>query len=225
MKIVSIDVETSGLDPEKNCVLSIGAIIEDTTKKLPYDECPKFNGAILQREILGSPRAITINKQLIEYIGNYLEGDEANRQIIKDTSGLEFYEKEDIIPAFFDFLFDNNYDPTYRENKCGPGKARIKNGVTYPILNGLVKPIKINAAGKNFGTFDKLFLQELPWWKKLIITRQRIVDPAILCCKFDEDDTLPSLNQCKERLGIHGDVTHNALEDAWDVIQVLRNFY
>lgn len=225
MKYCSIDIETSGLDPEKNCVLSIGAIIEDTTKKLPYEDCPKFNGAILQREILGSPRAITINKELIGHIGNYLEGNDPTKQLIKDTTGLEFYEKDEIIPAFFDFLFENNYDPTYKSNQCGGGHIRIKNGITYPMLNGLVKPIIINAAGKNFGTFDKLFLQELPWWKKLIYPRQRIVDPAILCCKFDEDETLPSLNQCKERLGIRGEVTHNALEDAWDVIQVLRNFY
>lgn len=30
MKYVSIDIETSGLDPEINNVLSIGAVIEDT---------------------------------------------------------------------------------------------------------------------------------------------------------------------------------------------------
>lgn len=225
MKFISIDIETSGLDTEKNCVLSIGAIIEDTTKKLPYEECPKFNGVILQREILGSPRAITMNKELIYYLGEYLEGNGDMKKEIENATKYTFYEKDDIIPAFFDFLFENNYDPSYKQNQCGPGKVRIKNGVTYPMLNGLVKPIKINVAGKNFGTFDKLFLQELPWWKKLIIPRQRVIDPAILCCKFDEDDTLPSLNQCKERLGIQGEVTHNALEDAWDVIQVLRNFY
>ena len=224
MRYISIDIETSGLDPEKNCVLSIGAIIEDTTKKLPYEECPKFNGAILQREIFGSPRAITINKELIGHIGNYLEGDETKRRDIENISGLKFFEKEEIIPAFFDFLYENCIDEKYETPRISE-TVRVINGKTYPIIGSKTRAIKINVAGKNFGTFDKLFLQELPWWKKLVIPRQRIIDPAILCCKFDEDDTLPSLNQCKERLGIRGEVTHNALEDAWDVIQVLRNFY
>ena len=58
MIYVSIDIETSGLDHEKHKVLSIGAIIEDTEKKLPYEECPKFNAIVLQNEIIGSPRAI-----------------------------------------------------------------------------------------------------------------------------------------------------------------------
>ena len=71
----------------------------------------------------------------------------------------------------------------------------------------------------------KLFLQELPWWQKLIRTRQRVLDPAILCVDWNNDTALPSLTQCKERTNVEGIVTHNALEDAWDVIQVLRNFY
>jgi hypothetical protein len=70
-----------------------------------------------------------------------------------------------------------------------------------------------------------LFLQELPWWQKLIRTRQRVLDPAILCVDWVNDSSLPSLTVCKERKGVQGIVTHNALEDAWDVIEVLRKFY
>ena len=81
MKYVSIDIETSGLDHEKNCILSFGAIIEDTQKKLPYEECPKFNAIILQREIIGSPRAITMNKNIISMIAEYLEGDDETKQL------------------------------------------------------------------------------------------------------------------------------------------------
>jgi hypothetical protein len=223
MKYCSIDIETSGLDPEKNCVLSIGAIVEDTELKLPYEDLPKFSGAILQREILGSPRAITINKELIGIIGDYLEGDDDLKKRHEQYSGYKFYEKDDIIPALFDFLFLNQSDPNYKRSISEP--VRIIDKISYPALSSKTRPLIINVAGKNFGTFDKIFLQQLPWWKKLIIARLRLLDPAILCCKFNEDDTLPSLNICKERMGIKGEVTHNALEDAWDVIQVLRNFY
>ena len=215
MIIVSIDIETSGLDSEKNQVLSIGAIIEDTSKKLPYDECPKFNAAILQREITGSPRAITMNKILIEKIGDYIEGNEEKRTKLTEkpfgfnTTPIQFFEEEDVIPAFYKFLHYNGFgDPN---EPC--------------VINGNSKPITITVAGKNFGTFDKLFLEQLRWWKKLIRPRSRIVDPAILCCKWNIDNFLPSLGECKDRLGIEGIVTHDALEDAWDVIQILREFY
>lgn len=208
MIYISIDIETSGLDHEKNCILSIGAIIEDTENKLPFEECPRFNAVILQREIVGSPRAITMNKELIVMIGEYLEGTDETRFMMNTHTDYSFLEKEDVVKKFYEFLWVNGY---------GDG-SKID-------FTSNTKPITLNVAGKNFGTFDKLFLQELPWWKKLIRTRQRVLDPAILCVDWKNDTSLPSLTTCKERTKIAGIVTHNALEDAWDVIQVLRKFY
>ena len=221
MIYVSIDIETSGLDHEKNCVLSIGAIIEDTEKKLPYEECPKFNAVILQREIVGSPRALTMNKGLIAMIGEYLEGNDETRFNMDTILDYSFYEKEDVIKEFYWWLERNGFP---QSNNSG-GYVTLENGYMKPMINNATKPITINVAGKNFGTFDKLFLQQLPWWQKLIRTRQRVLDPAILCVDWKNDTSLPSLTTCKERTNISGEVTHDALEDAWDVIQVLRKFY
>ncbi len=216
MIYVSIDIETTGLDPLSNNVLSIGAIIEDTTKKLPYDECPKFNAIVLNKQLQGSPRAITMNKEVISMIGEYLEGTDEVREILNNNSGYKFYEEDEVVKKFFIFLLDNNViDNEWTNNWKSGGKD----------INSNSRPVTINVAGKNFGTFDKLFLQELPWWQKLIRTRQRVLDPAILCVDWNNDTALPSLTQCKERTNVKGIVTHNALEDAWDVIQVLRNFY
>jgi hypothetical protein len=61
------------------------------------------------------------------------------------------------------------------------------------MMNNATKPITINVAGKNFATFDKLFLQELPWWQKLIKIRQRVLDPAILMVDWKNDTSLPNL--------------------------------
>lgn len=221
MVYVSIDIETSGLDPEKNCILSIGAIIEDTEKKLPYEECPKFNAVILQKEIVGSPRALTMNKDLIAMIGEYLDGTDETRHKMKTNSDYTFYEKDDVVKEFYWWLESNGYF------SAGNGGGYIKNqdGYMKPIIASATKPITINVAGKNFGTFDKLFLQQLPWWQKLIRTRQRVLDPAILFVDWNNDTSLPNLTTCKERAGIEGVVTHDALEDAWDVVQVLRKFY
>jgi hypothetical protein len=221
MVYCSIDIETSGLDHEKHKTLSIGAIIEDTEKKLPYEECPKFNAIILQNEIVGSPRAITMNKQIISMIGDYLEGDDDVKQKFNTHTDYSFYKEDEVVKEFYWWLEKNGY---YQGNNGG-GYVELKDGYMRPIINSNTKPITLNVAGKNFGTFDKLFLQELPWWQKLIRTRQRVLDPSILMVDWKKDTSLPNLTTCKERAGIEGVVTHNALEDAWDVIEVLRKFY
>jgi hypothetical protein len=221
MKYVSIDIETSGLDPEKNCILSIGAIIEDTEKKLPYEDCPKFNAIVLQREIVGSPRAITMNKEIINMIGEYLEGSDETKQNFQTHSDYLFLEKEDVVKELYWWLERNSYWQSDNSN----GYVTVEDGYLKPMINSNTKPITLNVAGKNFGTFDKLFLQQLPWWQKLIKIRQRVLDPAILMVDWKNDESLPNLTTCKQRAGISGIVTHNALEDAWDVIEVLRKFY
>ena len=221
MVYCSIDIETSGLDHEKHKTLSIGAIIEDTEKKLPYEECPKFNAIILQNEITGSPRAITMNKEIISMIGDYLEGDDETKQNFNTHTDYSFYKEDEVVKEFYWWLEKNGF---YQGNNGG-GYVELKDGYMRPIINSNTKPITLNVAGKNFGTFDKLFLQELPWWQKLIRTRQRVLDPAILMVDWKKDTSLPNLTTCKERAGIEGVVTHNALEDAWDVIEVLRKFY
>lgn len=222
MKYVSVDIETTGLDPEKNKVISVAAIIEDTENKLPFDECPKFNVAILQNELIGSARAITINKQLISEIADYQDANEETKRLIDSESEYKFVREDDIAKEFYWWLDENGLG--YGLENSG-GYGIIVDGKTKPVINGSTRPITINVAGKNFATFDMLFLKQLPWWQKLVKIRQRVLDPAILVVDWKNDTSLPNLKQCKERTGIDGIVTHNALEDAWDVIEVMRKFY
>jgi DNA polymerase III epsilon subunit-like protein len=227
MIYVSIDIETSGLEPDKHKTLSIGAIIEDTEKKLSFEECPKFNAIVLQNDIIGSPRALTMNQNIISLMGMYLEASKEDKEkliMMEDLQpyGYKFYEKDEVVKEFYWWLHENGF--SHGLTNSG-GYAQVVDGVTKPMINGATKPITLNVAGKNFGTFDKLFLQELPWWQKLIKTRQRVLDPAILMVDWKNDTSLPNLTTCKERAGVNGIVTHNALEDAWDVIEVLRKFY
>jgi oligoribonuclease len=206
MKYVSIDIETTALDTQFNQVLSIGAVIEDTKNKLDWDEIPKFHAIVLQRQLNGSPRAIQMNSKIIKWMAEYLDGNDTIRDILKQK--IDFYEKDEVAKAFYSFLRPH-IDPT------------------YPIdVKQVTKPLLINVAGKNFGTFDNVFLKQLPWWQKLIIAKQRIMDPAILFLDWENDEELPSLTMCKERAKLEDiDVTHNALEDAMDVVDVLRKFY
>lgn len=228
MIYISIDIETSGLEYKKHNVLSIGAIIEDTEKKLPFDKCPKFNALVVQREIVGSPTALTMNSNIISLMSDYIETDNEGRIKLQELEnnksyGYEFHDQDNVVKAFYWFLYQNGFIDN--DNFTKDGHSILKNGKLLPVINGNTKPITINVAGKNFGVFDKLFLQELPWWTKLIRVRQRILDPAILMVNWNSDESLPPLSVCKERAGLNNHVTHNALEDAWDVIEVLRKTY
>jgi oligoribonuclease len=221
MKYLSIDIETTGLDSESCQILSIGAIFEDTEKNLPFEEIPKFHVGILHEQITGSPFAINMNKDLIESIVHYQSAkDQDEKNDLVHMKQMKFLHKDEVVESFYDFL----YDCGLIDSKIGD-MVKSVNGKVYPILTSKMKPISINVAGKNFSTFDKIFLEKLPRWKQAIRIKQRILDPAILFIDWKEDKSLPSLDQCKQRANIDGIVTHNALEDAWDVVQLLRKFY
>lgn len=81
--------------------------------------------------------------------------------------------------------------------------------------------VTITAAGKNFAAFDLRFLEEKTDMLNHVNVRHRIIDPAILY--LDGNDTsLPNMNMCKARMGLVGEVAHNAIDDAFDVIQLIR---
>lgn len=221
MKFISIDVETTGLERDRYQILSIGAILEDTTKKLPFEEIPKFHAAILHNEITGSPYALNMNKDLIESIVQYQTAeDQDEKNDLVHLKGMQFLKDDQVVEAFFRWLCDNGMvDYKLTDMRV------VENGKSYPALTSKMKPVTINVAGKNFASFDKLFLERLPRWQQVIRIRQRIIDPSVIFANWHEDETLPNLQVCKQRAKIEGVVTHNALEDAWDVIELLRTQY
>jgi len=203
MKYISIDIETTGLDPLKDQVLSFGAILEDTTNPLPFDKISKFHAAIKRDRIEGGLYAINMNKKLLETINNYMSSkDSKERDDIINGTGMQFYEECDIVYGFKQWLIANDF-----------------------IEKESDQPIPVTIAGKNFATFDKLFIERLPRWKQFFRIRQRIIDPAILFMDWYNDDSLPGLSLCKKRAGFNPNVTHDAIEDAWDVIELLRLNY
>jgi DNA polymerase III epsilon subunit-like protein len=221
MKYISIDIETTGLNPLTCNTLSIGAIIEDTNNPVPYEELPKFHVAILHEELQGSPYAINMNRDLIETIVQYQTAkDQDEKNDLVHMTGMQFLKLNEVAQSFNDFLYQNGM---IEFNLNEP--VRHVNGKMLPIVGMKTKPTTITAAGKNFGTFDKLFLEQIPQWNQVVKFRSRIIDPSILFVDWKNDNQLPSLNECKERANVPGIVTHNALEDAWDVIQTLRTKY
>jgi hypothetical protein len=224
MKYVSIDVETTGLDPENNQILSVAAIIEDTNNPLLFDDVPKFHVAIKRENISGSLFAINLNRELIQTIVHYQTAeDQDEKNDIVHMTGMLFMDEEEVVESLYQFLYRNglvDVDPEYLSKT-----SKLVNGIRYPMLTSNMQKVHITCAGKNFGTFDKLFLEKLPRWKQVFRIRQRILDPSVLFVDWKNDESLPGLSDCKKRAGLSEVVTHNALEDAWDVVELFRKKY
>lgn len=82
--------------------------------------------------------------------------------------------------------------------------------------------ISINAAGKNFGSFDNNFLNLCPAFNDHIRVAHRVVDPAMLYLDPKTDKKLPDSKTCLQRAGVDKPVAHTAVEDALDVCYLLR---
>lgn len=223
MKYVSIDIETTGIDNENTQTLSIGLVVEDTVNIKPIEELPKLEIAIIRERIEGEIFAINMNRQLIADILEYkLARTDEERKEIEQRTGREYLYEEDAAKRIFQFLYDNGaldgkFDPT--------GHFEIVNGKSYPALTSKMKPFYFNAAGKNFANFDNKFLERLPRWKQCLKARGRTLDPSVLFIDWQNDDCAPGLSLCKERAGLGDVVTHNAIEDALDVVMLFRKFY
>ena len=76
---------------------------------------------------------------------------------------------------------------------------------------------KWNAAGKNVAGFDLQFFPE----SLREMFRHRVIDPGSVFLDWSKDKA-PSLGDIKEELGMDSTIKHRALEDARDVVRVLR---
>jgi DNA polymerase III epsilon subunit-like protein len=222
MKYISIDIETTGLDADFNQILSIGAVIEDTLNPLPFEELPKFHAVIKRESVYGSIFALNLNRNLIQAMNSEARTPELKEEI-EESFGAKFYEEDEVVEALYQFCYRNglvDLDPNFLNKQM-----KIVDGIPYPILGSNMVKTYLNCAGKNFAGFDKKFLEKLPRWKQVFSIRSRVLDPGILFVDWINDESIPSLDECKKRAGIDGVVTHNAVEDAMDVVMLLRQCY
>jgi hypothetical protein len=225
MVYVSIDIETTGLG-ENTQTLSIGLVVEDTNNLIPFEELPKLEIAIIHERLEGEIFALNMNRDLISDILSYklARTPEAKAEIVERT-GREYLYEEDVTKRIFHFLYDHKaldggndlFDP----NRM----VEVVKGKSYPMLTSKMKPYYFNGAGKNFANFDNKFLERLPRWKQVLRARGRTIDPSILFVDWKNDEAIPGLSLCKERAHLDPHVTHNAIDDAMDIVKLLRTQY
>ncbi len=190
MKYVALDIETTGLDPQKDQILQIAMVLEDTTApQVHVEDLPTFERVIRHPRLSGDPAALAMNAGLISAMAEY---NFEERRI------LHLGRKIDVSMNLSSVIYDLNiwfYDHFFDKK---------------PII-----------AGKNVGSFDLQFMGED--FRKRVHYRSIEVGSVMLGAEPSRwlEDKPPSLNDL-----LHDkDVAHDALEDARDVIRVLRRSY
>jgi hypothetical protein len=188
MTYVSIDIETTGLDPETCDVLEIGMVVDDTLHpEVPVEKLPSCRILVRPEDecYRGQPYALSMHPKLFREIAEGMKND---------REGARIWHPEHVGAPVYDFLVTNNLPdvtPNYFRH--------------------------VTAAGKNFANFDARFLRKLG-----ISFRHRVLDPGSLYFNPVLDDKMPDFAECLRRAGLEPTVAHTAVEDAQDVIRLLR---
>jgi DNA polymerase III epsilon subunit-like protein len=93
---VSVDIETTGLNPENCQILEIGAVIDNGTA--PIEECPTFHCYVEHGLILGEPFAVSMHATIL-------------RRIATREEGYVYLSVWDVAFHFRDFLKEHGLDP------------------------------------------------------------------------------------------------------------------
>lgn len=198
MKFISIDIETTGLDPQKNQILEFGAIAIDTSLgNAPY--VSDFNAVFIHKELTGNPIALTMNAELINEINTVLKTKDFDYDEI--NLGID---NDDMHPRFGDSKYVRNSEEFQK--------------YFDEWLESIGFTERLTLAGKNLSSFDLKFIEAAGIKIKY---RHRMIDPAILYVDWEKDETLPDLQQCLDRAGIVKSVEHTSIADAIDVAELV----
>jgi len=174
---ISIDLETTGIEPDDCQILEVGAVIDDLIS--PIESCPVFHTYVVHPQYKGEAYALSMHPKIL-------------RRIATREPGFRYMPADEVCGALADFARQHDLD---REH--------------------------LLASGKNFGSFDLQFLKKLPYYKVFLGFKHRFLDPGMLYWE-PTDDEPPNTKTCLERAGLPSDVKHEAVEDAKEIVQLVR---
>lgn len=177
---VSIDIETTGISPDRCQVIEIGAIVDDWVS--PLHHLHLFHCYVMHDLYRGEPYALSMHTEIF-------------RRISSKKEGYTFCYDQQVGRLLKSFLEENKIDP-------------------FHVL----------AAGKNFASFDRIFLEKLPSFSCCVRFNHRSYDPGMLFWNPDIDSEIPDTETCIKRAELLPLVRHTALEDALVTIQLMRHY-
>jgi len=217
----SIDIETTGLNPQTDDVLQIGLVAENSEFPTEIEHLPTLNLVLARQRVTGSPFAMKMNADLLGVVGD----DKLHKQLARVDAIVAAYDEpapkevinvKDVI-GVPGILTTCRGRPAYF---IAPKNAfyAVREWLTSVAGTGPHTP-----AGKNFAGFDLQFLIALDDRFRTLF-RHRTLDAGSLL--VDWSDQCPaSLDLLKQRHLGGGTVAHDAIDDAIDVIRLLRTTY
>jgi DNA polymerase III epsilon subunit-like protein len=188
-RYLSVDIETTGLDPETCDILEFGAVIDTISPDgatVPVEQLPSFHAYLARDSYRGEPYALSMHPAIFRRIAVRQEGF---RYLAPERLGFEFRN----------WLIDQG----------------------FPLPEGKTR-VKVQCAGKNFAGFDRAFLAKLDGFLDYIELAHRSFDPGTLYFDPRTDKAIPSTEECLKRAGLDATVAHTAVEDARNVVRLLR---
>jgi hypothetical protein len=194
---LSIDIETTGVGPEVD-LIQISGVLDEPGKDIK--DLETFDYILRHNNFKNAePYALYLNADLIDTIRqNKDERIMYPRQVMER---LILKLEEWRVPVL-------NWDEKHQTGMKGKHMLAGKN------VGGFDRP-KLEYAAEVYG--NKSMRQEL--CKKIV---HRTLDPGSMY--FNEFGYNPSLTQINENLG-REEVSHNALDDAFDVVHAIRAHY
>lgn len=206
MKFLSVDIETSGLNKKKCVVFQLGIVAADlATKKI----LGSFRVDFMYSSFHAEPYATAQMPRNHEFVKNMDAGLKDLRKP-KDGGEPRTWTKDRTVG-------ENNEDHQHMIVDAERIEMETVNDFIIHWAQSLGLKPRFTLAGKNLAMFDLPFLEnmgiEIPY-------RHRLIDPAILYAKAD-DEVVPELQTCLERAGFEKTVSHDAVEDAMDVVNLI----
>ena len=207
MLYLSLDIETTGLNPLTCDVLEIGAILEDTENPAGRENLPTFHTYLWRDVYRGEPFALAMNAHIFQKI---LELRKTENPENGNYESRTLVRPDEVWTKFGWWL--------YSHRKQWPG-SKFDNDAVFQLS----ELPKLVVAGKNVAGFDLPFLKQLGG--RVPKFYHRVIDPGMMYFDPHTDKVPPDLKECKKRANLPEHVSHEALDDAWDVIQLVRKKY
>ena len=152
MIYLSIDIETTGLNPERCQVLQVGGYLEDAANPKPREETPSFCFLLDHPSTVGDPYALSMNAWILNELVGFRKLSSYQRAEYNQSSPHPVLSP-DVCWSELEKFLDRN----------------------LPDKHGN----RIVAAGKNFGSFDLQFISRLPGYGARYTFYARSLDPSI----------------------------------------------
>jgi len=215
-KFLSIDVESTGLDPINSELLELGIVIFDSAIKFEQKASNSLRVVFCKEQIQGNIFAINMNIDLLNEINKYnsvfKKGEHDGYMVVTTPTLTTIYVN--VAPVTDSDNFFSFITRTAMSHTCD----MIKDFLINAGVEG-----KYNIAGKNYSNFDKGFICKYDQLEDLIVknSRHRVLDIGSMYVQAD-DEVIPNLSECLKRAGLPAEVPHTAVDDAILVVKAAQ---